>query len=77
MYDFVFFLYVFFDFLEESWFRKKPDGPELHGPELFQRNCQNVPGAAKAAADPAAASAVCISYVIIGGALRAPVEVRD
>ena len=43
---------------------------QLHGPEHFQRNCQNVPGAAEAAAGAAAASAVCIYYVIIGGALR-------
>ena len=40
--------------------RKKLDGPELHGSELFQRNCQNVPGAAGAAAGAAAAFAACI-----------------
>ena len=35
-------------------------GPELHGSEIFQRNCQNVPGTAGSAAGVAAASAACI-----------------
>ena len=57
--------------------RKRLDGPELDGPEHFEKNCKKVPGdagaAAGATAGAAAASAVCIHYVIIGGALRAPV----
>ena len=48
--------------------RKRLHGPKLHGSEHFQRNCQNVPGGARAAAgaaaggaaSSAAASAVCI-----------------
>ena len=36
---------------------KELDGPELHGAQLFQRNCQNVPGAAGAAAGAAASAA--------------------
>ena len=52
--------------------RKRLEGPELEGPEHFEKKYQNVPGAAGPAAGAAAASAVCIYYVIIGGALRAP-----
>ena len=37
------------------------------------KNCQNGPGAAGDAVGVAAASAVCTYYVIIGGALRAPI----
>ena len=48
----------------QSW--KRLDGSELDGSEHFEKNCQNVPGAAGAAvgaaagAAAAAASAVCI-----------------
>ena len=48
-------------------FRKRLHGAELDGAGHFQKNCQNVPGAAGAAVGAAAASAVCIYYVIIGG----------
>ena len=52
--------------------RKRLHGAKLDGAKHFQKNCQNVPGAAGAAvgaaAGAAAASAVCIYYVIIGGA---------
>ena len=45
----------------EGW--KRLDGSELDGSEHFERNCQNVPGAAGASP----ASAACIYYIIIGG----------
>ena len=47
--------------------RKRLHGAKLDGAKHFQKNCQNVPGAAGAAvgaaAGAAAASAVCIYYV--------------
>ena len=53
--------------------QKKLDGPELHGPELFQRNCQNVPGTNGATAGAAAAaSAACIYYEVLGGRFAPP-----
>ena len=56
--------------------RKGLEGPELEGPEDFEKKYQNVPGAAGpaagAAAASAAASAVCIYYVIIGGRFAPP-----
>ena len=45
---------------------------DLDGAKHFQKNCQNVPGAAGAAVGAAAASAVCIYYVIIGGRFAPP-----
>ena len=57
-------------------FWKRLHGPELHGPEPFQRKCQNVPGAGGAAAGAAtgaaAASAVCILSCTYTGARSAP-----
>ena len=51
--------------LSHLW--KRLHGAKLDGAEHFQKNCQNVPGAAGAAvgaaAGAAAASAVCIYYV--------------
>ena len=56
--------------------RKRLEGPELEGPEHFEKKYQNVPGAAGpaagAAAASAAASAVCIYYVIIRGRFAPP-----
>ena len=53
---------------ESSNFWKRLDGSELDGSEHFEKNCQNVPGAAGAAVGAAtgatAASAVCIYYVL-------------
>ena len=43
--------------------RKRLHGATLDGAKHFQKNCQNVPGAAGAAVGAAAASAVCIYYV--------------
>ena len=57
-------------------FWKRLHGAKLDGAKHFQKNCQNVPGAAGpaagAAAASAAASAVCIYYVIIGGRFAPP-----
>ena len=56
--------------------RKRLDGSELDGSEHFEKNCQNVPGAAGAAvgaaAGAAAASAVCILSCTYTGARSAP-----
>ena len=49
-----------------SSFWKRLHGAKLDGAKHFQTNCQNGPGAAGAAVGAAAASAVCIYYVIIG-----------
>ena len=55
---------------------KRLDGSELDGSEHFEKNCQNVPGAAGAAvgaaAGAAAASAVCILSCTYTGARSAP-----
>ena len=51
---------------------KRLHGAKLDGAKHFQKNCQNVPGAAGAAVGAAAASAVCIYYVIIGGRFAPP-----
>ena len=56
--------------------RKRLDGSELDGSENFEKNCQNVPGAAGAAvgaaAGAAAASAVRILSCTYTGARSAP-----
>ena len=56
--------------------RKRLDGPELDGPEHFEKNCKKVPGdagaAAGATAGAAAASAVCILSCTYTGARSAP-----
>ena len=65
---------------ESCFHRKRLEGPELEGPEHFEKKYQNVPGAAGPAAGAAAASiyskitkkippaarsaAVCIFFVI-------------
>ena len=56
--------------------RKRLEGPELEGPEDFEKKYQNVPGAAGPAAGAAvasaAASAVCILSCTYTGARSAP-----
>ena len=63
-----------FHFIFKIWFVRKDMDPWIHGSAAGPA-ARAAAGAAAGAA--ASASAVCVNYVIIGGALRAPLHVHD